>query len=99
LDALPSPLVASANGSTQRDALIRPGVGLGKVRLGTTLTQVRAAWGWPQAVTTRTQERGGWILELQYDFAAYTATLSGLPKRERVVDTRPEPQRAPLHAR
>ena len=24
-------------------------------------------------------------IELQYDFAAYTVTLSGLPKRERVV--------------
>jgi hypothetical protein len=49
------------------------------------LAQVRTAWGRPQAVTTRTQERGGRILELQHDFAAYTATLSGLPTRERVI--------------
>jgi hypothetical protein len=78
-------LAASASGSTQRDALIRPGVGIGKVRLGMTLAQVRAAWGRPQAVTVRTQKRGGRVVELQYDFAAYVATLSGIPRHERVV--------------
>ena len=78
-------LVASASGSTQRDALIRPGVGIGKVRLGMTLAQVRAAWGRPQAFTIRTQKRGGRILELQYDFAAYTVSLAGLLGRERVI--------------
>jgi hypothetical protein len=78
-------LAASASASTQRDTLIRPGVAIGKVRLGMTLAQVHTAWGRPQAVTIRTQDRGGRILELQYDFAAYTATLSGLPKRERVI--------------
>lgn len=78
-------LAASASGSTQRDALIRPGVGIGKVRLGMTLAQVRAAWGRPQAVTVRTQKRGGRVVELQYDFAAYVATLSGLARHERVV--------------
>jgi hypothetical protein len=50
-----------------------------------TLAQVRAAWGRPQAVSTETQERGGRLIELQYDFAAYVVTLSGLPQRERVV--------------
>jgi hypothetical protein len=78
-------LAASASASTQRDALIRPGVGIGKVRLGMTLAQVRAAWGRPQAQTIETKERGGRTIELQYDFAAYSVTLSGLPQRERVV--------------
>jgi hypothetical protein len=78
-------LAASARASTQRDALIRPGVGIGKVKLGMTLAQVRSAWGRPQAQTIETQERGGRRIELQYHFAAYTVTLTGLPQRERVV--------------
>jgi hypothetical protein len=78
-------LVASASASTQRDALIRPGVGIGKVRLGMTPAQVRAAWGRPQAVTITTHPRGGRTIELQYDFAAYVVTIEGRPSRERVV--------------
>jgi len=78
-------LVAAAGASTQRDALIRPGVGIGKVRLGMTLPQVRAAWGRPQAQTITTQKRRGRTIELQYDFAAYIVTLTGLPRHERVV--------------
>jgi hypothetical protein len=78
-------LVASASASTQRDALIRPGVGVGKVRLGMTLAQVRAAWGRPQAQTIETLAGVGRTVELQYDFAAYTVTLTGRPNREHVV--------------
>jgi hypothetical protein len=78
-------LATSASGSTQRDELIRPGVGIGKVRLGMTLAQVRAAWGAPQAVAIRTRKRGERIVELQYEFAAYVATLSGLRGHERVI--------------
>jgi hypothetical protein len=78
-------LAAGASASTQRDALIRPGVGIGKVRLGMTLAQVRAAWGRPYAVQTTPHERGARTIELQYDFAAYAVTLVGLPQRERVV--------------
>jgi hypothetical protein len=78
-------LVASASAATQRDALIRPGVGIGKVRLGMTLAQVRAAWGRPQALTITPHQRGGRTIELQYDFAAYVVTLIGLPERERVA--------------
>ena len=78
-------LTASAGASTQRDALIRPGVGIGKVRLGMTLAQVRAAWGRPYAMTTALLPRRGRTIELQYDFAAYVVTLRGLPGRESVV--------------
>ena len=77
-------LVASASASPQRDALIRPGVGIGKVRLGMTLAQVRAAWGRPQAQTIEILPRGGREIELQYDFAAYTVVLTGRPGRETV---------------
>lgn len=78
-------LAPSASASTQRDTLIRPGVGIGKVRLGMTLAQVRGAWGRPYAVQTIPHERGARTIELQYDFAAYAVTLVGLPQRERVV--------------
>jgi hypothetical protein len=78
-------LVASASASTQRDALIRPGVGIGKVRLGMTLAQVRAAWGRPQSQTSQPQTRGGRTIELQYDFGAYVVKLSGFARSERVV--------------
>jgi hypothetical protein len=77
-------LVASADAAPQRDVLIRPGSGIGKVRLGMSLAQVRAAWGRPQA-TIVSQERGARRLELQYDYAAYVVTLLGEPRREHVV--------------
>jgi hypothetical protein len=78
-------LVASAGAAPQRDARIRPGIGIGEVKLGMSLAQVRAAWGKPQSVTTRRRGRGARRLELQYDFAAYVVTLHGSPGRERVV--------------
>lgn len=77
-------LVASAGAAPQRDMLIKPGVGIGKVRLGMSLAQVRAVWGRPQAVIA-SQERGARKLELQYDYAAYVVTLRGQPQQERVV--------------
>jgi hypothetical protein len=77
-------LATAAGATTQRDALVRPGIGIGKVRLGMSLKQVRAAWGRPQA-TIESQERGARRLELQYDFAAYVVALLGEPRQERVV--------------
>jgi len=77
-------LTASAGATTQRDALIRPGIGIGKVKLGMSLAQVRTAWGAPQARIV-SQERGARKLELQYDYAAYVVTLRGDPRHERVV--------------
>jgi hypothetical protein len=78
-------LVASAAAAPQRDALIRPGVGIGKVELGMSLAQVRAAWGKPQSVVTGRRGRGAHTLELQYDFAAYVVTVHGSPGREQVA--------------
>jgi hypothetical protein len=42
--------VASAGATPSRDALIRPGVGIGMVRVGMTFAQVRQALGRPQLV-------------------------------------------------
>jgi hypothetical protein len=77
-------VAASAPAAPQRDMLIRTGVGIGKVKLGMSLKQVRAAWGKPQAVTVR-RERNARLTELQYDFAAYFVTLIGPRGSERVI--------------
>jgi hypothetical protein len=55
--------------------LIRHGVGIGKVRLGMTEAQVRAALGRPTAIVRRGAGFGGARLELQFDEAAYTVVL------------------------
>jgi hypothetical protein len=73
-------LAASAAAAPAHDMVIRPAVGIGKVRLGMSLADVRRVWGSPQAVT-----RGQRTVELQYDFAAYVVTLAGRRGRERVV--------------
>jgi hypothetical protein len=73
-------LAVSAAAAPAHDMVIRPGLGIGKVRLGMSLADVRRVWGSPQAVTG-TQRK----LELQYDFAAYVVTLAGQRGRKRVV--------------
>jgi hypothetical protein len=73
-------LAVGAAAAPSHDLLIRPGVGIGKVRLGMSLAQVRGAWGPPQAVM-----RTGGRTELQYDFASYVVTLRGPRGRQRVV--------------
>jgi hypothetical protein len=79
-------LAVTASAAPQRDLLIRPGVGIGKVKLGMSLKQVRAVWGKPQAVTVRREGKAKVRLtELQYDFAAYVVTLIGPRGRQRVI--------------
>ena len=70
----------AAAAAPSHDLVIRPGVGIGKVRLGMSREQVLDAWGAPQAVV-----RTGRVIEFQYDFAAYVATLRGSRGHERVV--------------
>jgi len=58
---------ATAAAAPTRDALIRPGQGIGKVNLGMTLTQVRSALGRPDAVARRLEYAfGGEYVELQW---------------------------------
>jgi hypothetical protein len=73
-------VAVSAAAAPAHELVIRPGVGIGKVRLGMSLSEVRAAWGRPQALTTKRRS-----IELQYEFAAYVVTLTGPRGHERVV--------------
>jgi hypothetical protein len=74
-----------AAGSTRANELIRPGVGIGKVRLGMTQAQVRRALGPHMAVNARERRFGRLYLELAYDYSAYTVGFFGAPGRLRVV--------------
>lgn len=75
--------VASAPDSSE---LIRPGVGIGKVRLGMTQAQVRRALGQRQAIVNVRERRFGLLyLEVAYDYSAYTVGFFGGPGRLRVV--------------
>ena len=72
---------ATAGARPESNALIRHGVGIGKVRLGMTETQVRAAMGRP---TTTLREAGSFgrpTIELQYGVDAYLVRLAGRPLR------------------
>ena len=58
---------ATGGAAPTRDALIRPGQGIGKVNLGMTLAQARAALGRPDAVVRRFEYAfGGEYVELQW---------------------------------
>ena len=66
--------------------LIRPGVGIGKVRLGMTEAQVRKALGRPSYVVKRERRGfGSQYLEVGWDLAAWTVGLQGRAGRLRVV--------------
>jgi hypothetical protein len=66
-------------------ALIRPGVGIGKVRLGMTQAQVRRVLGPHTVVNVRERRFGLRYLELAYDYSAYTVGFFGAPGKLRVV--------------
>jgi hypothetical protein len=70
-------LVAGGTAGAVSDSsqLIRHGVGIGKVRLGMTEGQVRAALGRPTAVVRERTPFGGTRLELQFDEASYAVVL------------------------
>ena len=74
-----------AEGASQATALIRPGVGIGKVRLGMTQAQVRRALGRHTVVNVRERRFGLTYLELAYDYSAYTVGFFGAPGKLRVV--------------
>jgi hypothetical protein len=74
-----------AGAAVARDALIRPGVGIAKARLGMTATQVRAAMGRPLAVLPQQAGFGRRAVEWQYGYGAYTVRLEGRGDALRVV--------------
>jgi hypothetical protein len=75
-------LVPAASG---RDALIRPGKGIGKIDLGMTQAQVRRALGPPQAVVRKRLGFGRLSVEWQWDFAQWTVRMQGRATSLRVV--------------
>jgi hypothetical protein len=74
-----------AVGAPDDAALIRPGVGIGKVRLGMTQAQVRRALGRHTVVNVRERRFGLTYLELAYDYSAYTVGFFGAPGKLRVI--------------
>ncbi|MGH3102739.1 MAG: hypothetical protein ACRDN6_01400 [Gaiellaceae bacterium] len=71
-----------------RDALIRPGVGIGKVELGMTLAQVRRVMGRHDTGTSERRGFGVRYLELVWDRGPedyFSVGLLGSPRRLRVV--------------
>lgn len=74
-----------AYGATSRDELIRPGIGIGKVRLGMTPAQVRGSMGVPLATAAKKGSFGRAETEWQYGFAAYVVVFAGLRGKQRVT--------------
>jgi len=78
--------VASATAASSRDALIRPGVGIGEVRVGMTFAQVRQALGRPQVVLK--QRRFGFgsrYAEYAWNGTDWIVAVVGSGDRARVV--------------
>ena len=76
---------ASAAAAPAATLVIRPAVGIGKLRLGMTEAEVRRAMGKPQFVVTRRAGFGLRSIEYQYGYAEYTVRLFGRPGRLRAV--------------
>jgi hypothetical protein len=76
---------APAGAAPWEQRLIRPAVGIGKLRLGMTEAQVRRAMGKPRFVVRRPGAFGVQVLEYQYGLAEYTVRLFGRAGRLRAV--------------
>jgi hypothetical protein len=83
--ALLSVGVTAAGAVPEAPTLIRPAVGIGKLRLGMTVQQVRRAMGKPRFVVQRRGAFGIRTVEFQYGLAEYTVRLSGRAGRLRAV--------------
>ncbi len=76
----------SALGSSSSTLVIRPGVSIGKIRLGMTLAQVKGVLGRPRLVSRR-EERGfglGYV-EYQWGYASWRVGFSGRAGERRAV--------------
>ena len=79
-------LSASAAAAPSRDAVVRPGVSVGKIRLAMTEAQLRRAMGRPDYVVGRRKVFGGVRVEYQFGMnGEYEVTLRGRPGALRVV--------------
>jgi hypothetical protein len=76
---------ASAGASPSQQRLIRPAIGIGKLRLGMTEAEVRRTMGRPRFVVSRRAAFGFRSVEYQYGLADYTVRLFGRPGRLRAV--------------
>ena len=76
----------SANGASDRDAQIRPSVGIGKVRLGMSMAQVRRVLGPPQLLNRRVRLGfGREHREYVWNWFEWSVALRGQPGQLRVV--------------
>ena len=79
-------ICASAAAAPSRDAVVRPGVSVGKITLGMTEAQLRRAMGRPDYVVGRTSVFGGVRVEYQFGTnGEYEVALRGRPRALRVV--------------
>ena len=91
--ALAAPLAAvaalcagAATASPSADTRVTPGVGIGKLRVGMTLAQVRRILGPPHAVSARRRIGFGVrYVEYQWNLAAWTAGFQGRAGKLRAV--------------
>ena len=74
-----------ASAGSEATQVVRPGVGISKLRLGMTETQVRRAMGRPTYVVRRRGAFGLQTVEFQYGLAEYTVRLRGRAGRLRAV--------------
>jgi len=78
-------VAAPAGAARQRDALIRPGVGIGEVWVGMTAAEVRRALGRPFASRSKRDGFGRLRVELQFEDGYTFVTLAGRRGALRVV--------------
>jgi hypothetical protein len=78
-------VAATAHGAQERDALVRPGVGIGKIRLGMTPAQVFRALGRTQLVNRRLDYGFGTrYVEYGWDYTSWSVGFTGRPNSLRV---------------
>lgn len=76
----------SAAGATQRDAVVRPGVSIGKVRLGMTFAEVRRGLGRPMFVNRRERLGFGRVyVEYAWSYAEWLVGFQSERRALRVV--------------
>lgn len=84
---------STAGSAPARDALVRPGAGIGKVRLGMTLAEVRRAVGRPQLLNRRVRAGfGRTYVEYAWDYGALTVGFfarAGRLRAARISTTSP----------